>query len=66
VEQINFTVGIRGQLHSASFKRRLFSLGIETDKAQESIRKLTVRRTLEAHELMLRCYFSAKYTRVRV
>ena len=59
VEQINFTVGIRGQLHSMSFKRRLLSLGIETDKAQESIRKLTVRRTLEAHELMLRCYFSA-------
>ena len=62
VEQINFTVGIRGQLHSTSFKRRLFSLGVETDKAQESIRKLTVRRTLEAHELMLRCYFCAKYS----
>ena len=62
VEQINFTVGIRGQLQSTSFKRRLLSLGVETDKAQESIRKLTVRRTLEAHELMLRCYFSAKYS----
>ena len=61
-QQINFTVGIRGQLHSASFKRRLFSLGVETDKAQESIRKLTVRRTIEAHELMLRCYFSAEYS----
>ena len=40
----------------------MFSFGVEMDKAQESIRKLTVPHTLEAHELMLRCYFSAKHS----
>lgn len=58
--QLNFTVGMRGQLHSPSFSWNLHLLGVRP-KEQELIRKSTVRRTLEVHELMLCCYYSAKH-----
>ena len=61
VTQINFTVGVRGSLHEQSFKVALTSLGVTDKRAQETIRKATVRRTLEVHDLMLKCYYRASH-----
>ena len=61
VTQINFTVGVRGSLHEQSFKVALTTLGVTDKRAQETIRKATVRRTLEVHDLMLKCYYSASH-----
>ena len=61
VTQINFTVGVRGLLHEQSFKVALTTLGVTDKRAQETIRKATVRRTLEVHDLMLKCYYRASH-----
>ena len=58
---INYTVGVRGSLHEQSFKVALTSLGVTDKRAQETIRKATVRRTLEVHDLMLKCYYRASH-----
>jgi len=59
--QINFTVGVRGALHEKSFKAALDALGVTSKRSQEIIRKATVRRTLEVHDLMLKCYYRASH-----
>ena len=59
--QINFTVGVRGALHEKSFKAALEALGVTSKRSQEIIRKATVRRTLEVHDLMLKCYYRASH-----
>lgn len=61
VQQINFTVGVRGHLHTKSFQQRLRTLGVSSLKSQEKIRKAVVRRALEVHDLMLKCYYQAKF-----
>ena len=61
VKQINFTVGVRGHLHTKSFQQRLRTLGVSSLKSQEKIRKAVVRRALEVHDLMLKCYYQAKF-----
>jgi len=61
VTQISFTVGVCGSLHEQLFKVALTSLGVTDKLAQETIRKATVRRTLEVHDLMLKCYYRASH-----
>ena len=61
VSQINFTVGVRGSLHEKTFKASLTTLGVTNKLAQETIRKATVRRTLEVHNLMLKCHYCASH-----
>jgi hypothetical protein len=61
VQQINFTVGVRGQLYTKSFQQRLRTLGVSSLKSQEKFRKAVVRRALEVHDLMLKCYYQANF-----
>ena len=61
VTQINSMVGVQASLHEKFFKTALATLGITNKRAQEIIRKATVRRTLEVHDLLLKCYYHASH-----
>jgi hypothetical protein len=64
--QFNFTVGVRGSISNLdrtelfSFLSTLKALGITSRANLEKIRKVTAKRAVEAHDLLLRSHYAAK------
>ena len=64
--QFNFTVGVRGTISNLdrteplSFLSTLKALGISSRANLEKLRKATAKRAFEAHDLVLRSYYTAK------
>ena len=66
--QFNFTVGARGSISTEdrtdplSFVSTLKAMGISSRANLEKIRTRVAKRTLEAHDLMLRSYYAVKFS----
>ena len=64
--QFNFTVGVRGSISNVdkteplSFLSTFRALGITSKTNLEKIRKVTVKRVFESHDLLLRSYDAEK------
>ena len=64
--QFNFTVEVRGPISHVdrteplSFLSMLKALGITSRANLEKIRKVTAKRAVEAHDLLLRSHYAAK------
>jgi len=59
VSQTNFTVGVRGSLHTNQFLDRLELLGVKNKNTREVIRKQTVQKTLSMSDMILKFFFAA-------
>jgi len=57
--QTNFTIGVRGYLHTNQFLTRLESLGVKNKNTREAIRNRTVQKTLSMSDMILKFFFSA-------
>jgi len=57
--QTNFTIGVRGSLHTNQFLTRLESLGVKNKSMQEAIRNTTVQKTLSMSDMILKFFFIA-------
>jgi len=57
--QTNFTIGVRGSLHTNQFVTRLESLGVKNKTTREAIRNRTVQKTLSMSDMILKFFFVA-------
>jgi len=64
VSQTNFTVGVRGSLHTNLFLDRLETLGVKNKNTREVIRKQTVQKTLSMSDMILKFFFAAIHTNI--
>ena len=62
VTQINFSIGVRGSILTPKFGKALLDLGVPASFHALIIRDCS-RRTLEMHELLLKSYHCAKFSR---
>ena len=62
VTQINFTIGVRGSILTPIFGKVLSDLGVPASSQALIIRDCS-RCTLEMHELLLKSYYCAKFSR---
>ena len=62
ITQINFSIGVRGSILTPEFGKALSALGVPIGSQAPIIRDCS-RRTLEMHELLLKSYYCAKFSR---
>ena len=73
MSQVNFTVGVRGSISTLDFQGRddrwirsftssLRLLGVTRQADIKRTCKLVAKRIFEAHDLMLRSYYAAKFS----
>ena len=55
--QTNFTIGVRGSLHTNQFLTRLESLGVKNKNMREAIRSRTVQKTFSMSDMILKFFF---------
>jgi len=55
--QTNFTMGVRGSLHTNLFLIRLESLGVKNKNTREAMRNRTVQKTLSMSDMILKFFF---------
>ena len=61
--QINFTMGLRGSLHTNQFLTRLESHGVKIKNTREAIRNRTVHKTLSMSDMILKLFSIALNSR---
>ena len=62
VSQINFSIGVRGSILTPIFGKALSDFGVPASSQALIIRDCS-RRTLEMHDLLLKSYYCAKFSR---